>query len=88
MCLNNLFNRRHRQNKPTSTPYEAKLDTISLENGQFTCQVLNNDNNILFKLELFFLRDNTFRFKLNELNPLKPRYEVEHALVGEPVKTK
>jgi alpha 1,3-glucosidase len=49
---------------------------------------VNLENDVLFKLELFFLRDNTFRLKLNELNPLKKRYEVEHALVGEPVKTK
>lgn len=43
---------------------------------------------MLFKLELSFLRDDTFRFKLNELNPLKARYQVEHALVSEPVKTR
>ena len=64
------------------------METVSLDNEQFTCQVVNQDNNILFKLELFFLRDNTFRLKFNELNPLKKRYEVEHALLGEPVKTK
>lgn len=42
------------------------------------------DMNVKFIFHLYSLADNTFRMKINELSPLKPRYEVQHALQGEP----
>ncbi len=79
-----IFWRRHRDFKYTSSPYQAQFDSISLSNNQFTCNVLDISQNILFKLELVVLDNNKIRFKFNELNPLKKRYEVENSLVGEP----
>lgn len=35
-------------------------------------------------LELYRLQGNITRVKINELKPLKPRYEVPDVLVGEP----
>lgn len=37
-----------------------------------------------YVLQLTALEENTFRLHINEKNPLKPRYEVEHALQGVP----
>lgn len=39
---------------------------------------------VKFLLQLYSLSDSTFRMKINELTPLKPRHEVQHALNGEP----
>nr|CAD7440543.1 unnamed protein product [Timema bartmani] len=46
--------------------------------------LINTNNLVQFKFQLFALLDATFRMKINELAPLKPRYEVQYALVGEP----
>lgn len=46
-------------------------------------QLKNKDNGKLFKLEIYMLLDNTIRLKINELNPLKPRYEVKDVVVKE-----
>lgn len=43
--------------------------------------MLNIENSILFTLDLYLLKENRFRFRLNELNPLKKRYEVEDVIV-------
>lgn len=64
------------------------MNTIQLNDDFLSIQVLNTQNSVYLKGELYFLKDNSMRFKLNELNPLKKRYEVEDALVGEPKITK
>lgn len=46
-----------------------------------SCQVVNLKNSVLFQLDLYLLKDNRLRFKFNELNPLKKRYEVEGVIV-------
>ena len=46
-------------------------------------QVLNTKNSILFTMDLYLLKDNRFRFRLNELNPLKKRYEVEDIIIDD-----
>jgi len=41
-------------------------------------------NNVQFRLEIFGLRDNTFRFKIREAFPIAQRFEVPEVLVGDP----
>ena len=38
------------------------------------------------RLEITTLEGNMFRVRIREKNPLRPRYEVEGALAGEPKK--
>lgn len=73
--------RRHRDHKPTTTPYQIKVETIKIDNGHLTADVLNTQNAHLFKLDLFLLKDNRFRFRFNEKSPIKPRYEVENIVI-------
>jgi len=47
--------------------------------------MVNTENGVRFRFQLFALQDETFRMKINEWAPLKPRYEVPYALQGEPV---
>lgn len=44
---------------------------------------MNKDNSKNFVMQLFFLQDNTIRLKVNEAEPLKPRYEVPDTIVKE-----
>ena len=46
--------------------------------------VLNTRNNVMLKAEVYTLEGNMFRLKINEKEPIRERYEVEGALVGEP----
>jgi hypothetical protein len=39
---------------------------------------------VKFQLDLYTLEHNSLRVKINEINPLRKRYEVEYVLVGEP----
>ena len=71
------------------SPYNLVANTANVQNGDtFSANVLNTQENVLFKLELSYLSDSTLRLRMNELNPMKQRYEPEQALVGEPKKTK
>jgi hypothetical protein len=35
----------------------------------------------VFTLDIYSLKDNRFRFRFNELNPLKVRYEVRDVII-------
>ncbi len=76
-----FFSRRHRDLKPQGPQYMAKFETVKIENGHLSVQVLNTKNSILFTMDLYLLKDNRFRFKFNEVNPLKPRYEVKDVII-------
>ena len=51
-------------------------------------QILNNETNIVLSLEVIILQHNTVRFKINEINPVHQRYEVQDVLVEELARTK
>jgi len=88
-CSQSGFCKRQRDYKPEASPYSLLADSTGILNDDtFTANVINSEENVLFKLELSYLTDNSLRFRLNELNPLKQRYEAPEALVGEPKKTK
>ena len=48
--------------------------------------VLSNteQSNVKFQLDIYTLEQNSLRVKINEINPIRKRYQVEHSLVGEP----
>ena len=46
--------------------------------------VINTRNNVVLQAEVFTMEGNMFRLKINEKDGLRPRYEVEGALTGEP----
>ena len=47
-------------------------------------QIVNNKTNLVLSLQVIILQHNTVRFKINEINPIHPRYEVQDVLVKEP----
>ena len=77
------FSRRQRNYKPEVSSYIVKFDTLKIENGHLSAEVLNTKNTILFIIDLFLLKDNTFRFKFNELNPIRKRYEVQDVIIDD-----
>ena len=76
--------RRNRAITPGESPYTMVADSISIEDTGCTMDILNTKNNVLLTAEVSTLEDSMFRLKIKEKAPLRPRYEVEGALVGEP----
>ncbi|CAF0929444.1 unnamed protein product [Brachionus calyciflorus] len=87
-CAQSGFCKRQRDHNPGLPAYKANFDTLKVENGHLSCEVVNTNNSVLFKLDLYLLKDNRFRFKLNELQPLHPRYEVEGVVIDSLVEEK
>lgn len=78
--------RRQRKYKPDTSPYEVDLTSMkTLTDGHLQFSFANNlKSHVRFQLDLFTLEQNSLRVKINEVNPIRKRYEVEHVLVGEP----
>ena len=59
--------------------------SISVQDAGCQMDILDSRANAgVLQAELFTLADNMFRLKIKEKNGLRPRYEVEGALVKEP----
>uniref|UniRef100_A0A8C7H2M6 Glucosidase II alpha subunit n=1 Tax=Oncorhynchus kisutch TaxID=8019 RepID=A0A8C7H2M6_ONCKI len=76
--------RRQRALKPGQSPYRALLETLELTNTKLTLQLINDNNKVRLLLELYRLQGNMTRVKINELKPLKPRFEVPDVLINNP----
>uniref|UniRef100_A0A671RCX5 Neutral alpha-glucosidase AB-like n=1 Tax=Sinocyclocheilus anshuiensis TaxID=1608454 RepID=A0A671RCX5_9TELE len=74
-----------RELKPGQSPYRALLDTLELSDSRLTLQLINDNNKVRLLLELYRLQGNMTRVKINELKPLKPRYEVPDVLISDPI---
>ncbi|XP_048884257.1 neutral alpha-glucosidase AB [Brienomyrus brachyistius] len=83
-CDQSAFCKRQRAMKPGQSPYRALLDTLELSDSRLTLQLINDNNKVRLLLELYRLQGNMTRVKINELKPLKPRYEVPDILVTDP----
>uniref|UniRef100_A0A674C6J1 Neutral alpha-glucosidase AB n=1 Tax=Salmo trutta TaxID=8032 RepID=A0A674C6J1_SALTR len=83
-CDQSAFCSRQRALKPGQSSYRALLETLELSDSHLTVQLLNNNNKVLLLLELYRLQGNMTRVKINELKPIKPRYEVPDVLITDP----
>uniref|UniRef100_A0A8C4ZZK5 Glucosidase II alpha subunit b n=1 Tax=Gadus morhua TaxID=8049 RepID=A0A8C4ZZK5_GADMO len=84
-CDQSAFCKRQRALQPGQSPYRALLDTMELTHTKLTLQLINDNNKVRLLLELYRLQGNMTRVKINELKPLKPRYEVPDVLVQQPL---
>ncbi|XP_073676318.1 neutral alpha-glucosidase AB [Garra rufa] len=83
-CDQSAFCKRQRAFKPGQSPYRALLETLELSDSRLTLQLINDNNKVHLLLELYRLQGNMTRVKINELKPLKPRFEVPDVLIAEP----
>lgn len=74
--------------QPGKSSYELHLNTLKIEPSNIEAEMINTEYGARFRFQLFALQDETFRMKINEWVSLKPRYEVQYALQGEPVLNK
>ncbi|XP_069116390.1 neutral alpha-glucosidase AB-like isoform X2 [Argopecten irradians] len=85
-CDQSGFCKRHRAVPSGESPYVILMDSLKIQSTNVQVQLLNTKNNVRLLLELYGLQENTARLKINELNPIKPRFEIPigDVLVGEP----
>lgn len=69
-----------------ASPYVVLLDQLTLDNFKAVVPLLNTKNNVQLKLEIFALKNNMARLRLDEMTPIKLRYQppVGDVLIGEP----
>ncbi|MBN3316980.1 GANAB glucosidase, partial [Atractosteus spatula] len=83
-CEQSSFCKRQRAVQPGQSPYRALLDTLQLSDSRLSLQLLNEHNKVKLLLELYGLQGNMTRIKINELKPLRPRFEVPDVLIRDP----
>ncbi|XP_053141818.1 neutral alpha-glucosidase C isoform X2 [Hemicordylus capensis] len=83
-CKQIAFYRRQKRLCPGKSSYRALLDTMDLSNGNVKFQIINEECKIPLLVEIYKIEGNILRLKINEIMPLKPRYEVPDVLIKEP----
>lgn len=78
------FYRRQKLFHPDQSPYFAQLNTLNIENGTATLNLIHQETQVLLKLQIIAVEGNILRININEESPLKPRFEVPDVLVKEP----
>ncbi|CAG8540535.1 11107_t:CDS:10, partial [Funneliformis mosseae] len=90
-CAQTSFCRRNRAyaDKAASSPYNVIEDTIKIEDGVISGELINSENKIYFIFEIHLLINNVVRIRVNEKSPLKPRYDrvKDWSLIQEPIIT-
>ncbi|CAG8662663.1 16876_t:CDS:10, partial [Cetraspora pellucida] len=90
------FFRRHRAyadkasaNTSFVSPYSFIKDSIVIKDGIISGCLINSENHVEYIFELHILEIGAVRIRINEKNPLKPRYDKvkDWALVEDPLNT-
>ncbi|XP_077143628.1 neutral alpha-glucosidase AB isoform X3 [Ranitomeya variabilis] len=83
-CEQSSFCKRQRKLEPGPSQYRALLGSAKLTADKLEIQLINDKTQVSLLLEVFGLHGNMTRIKINEIKPLKPRYEVPDVLLGTP----
>lgn len=60
------------------------IDTTEVTPTGLQAELIDTHYRVKYSFNLYAIEGGIFRLKINELNPLKPRFEVPHALVQDP----
>jgi alpha 1,3-glucosidase len=83
-CDESSFCKRHRKLESRDSPYVVKPETVSIGTSSVTLEIENTEKKVVFAAELNSLTDGRARLRILEKNPIRHRYEVQGALIGEP----
>uniref|UniRef100_H2Z255 Neutral alpha-glucosidase AB n=1 Tax=Ciona savignyi TaxID=51511 RepID=H2Z255_CIOSA len=80
-CDQSSFCQRQRNYKPSQSPYKALYSSLqSISGSHVYLDVVNTENQQQFTLDVHGMEDGMIRLRMNELTPLKPRYEVPNTI--------
>jgi len=83
-CDQSSFCKRNRALQEGNSPFEIIPGTIKYEYGTVSCDLLNIQTQVSFKLTIDTLEKDTARVRVTELSPIRPRYFVHDSLVKTP----
>ncbi|XP_025103603.1 neutral alpha-glucosidase AB-like isoform X3 [Pomacea canaliculata] len=85
-CSQVAYCRRHRALEPGPSSYAAQPESLRLSQTSAEINVLNKETGVRFVLTISGIKDNTFRIRLVEAEPLRQRFEppIGDVLVKEP----
>eukprot|EP00099_Drosophila_melanogaster_P024123 NP_652145.1 glucosidase 2 alpha subunit, isoform B [Drosophila melanogaster] len=81
-CEQSSFCRRSRKIQGSGSKYALIPGTLNTYADSLTADLVNKENHHQFAFKLEALVGSTFRLQIDEKQPLRPRYRVEHALKG------
>lgn len=82
-CDQSGFCKRNR-NTPTNQ-FDLLMNTLKILSNSVEGELINTHTNVHYKMILYGLRDSTFRLKIEESKPLRPRFQPLIALINIPV---
>jgi alpha 1,3-glucosidase len=87
-CDQSSFCKRHRSlhEKKSALSYSITPSTFQLNGAELTAEIKESRSNTLYTLQLIRLEQNIVRLRINEKNPLTPRYEVKEAVLEKQIK--
>ncbi|XP_030378135.1 neutral alpha-glucosidase AB [Scaptodrosophila lebanonensis] len=83
-CEQSSFCKRSRKVQSSGSKYALVEGSLNTYSDSLTAELVNKENNHKFSLKLEALVGSSFRLQIDEKEPLRPRYRVEHALKGQP----
>ncbi|XP_037725211.1 neutral alpha-glucosidase AB [Drosophila subpulchrella] len=83
-CEQSSFCRRSRKVQSAGSKYALIPGTLNTYADSLTADLVNKENHHQFAFKLEALKGSTFRLQIDEKQPLRSRYRVEHALKGQP----
>eukprot|EP00794_Sanderia_malayensis_P020167 gene20167-22142_t len=84
-CQQSSFCRRNRAIEEGKSPFSILPDSVIFNSGLIKANICNCKTNVILVLTVEVLQNNTTRFRINELDPIRPRYECKESLVDDPV---
>ncbi|OXU24605.1 hypothetical protein TSAR_003579 [Trichomalopsis sarcophagae] len=82
-CQQSSFCRRCRQAVNAASSFAVRPWNITLGHSYVRAQLYHKKTNVNFTIELSATPDHSFRLRINERNPLKPRHQVRGVLNDE-----
>ncbi|XP_054256929.1 neutral alpha-glucosidase AB-like [Macrosteles quadrilineatus] len=83
-CEQSSFCRRCRKMEAGRSVYELQLETLQVTESQVVGTLVNTDNGTHFHTTLTALTDGRWRLEVDEAQPQRTRYRVQHSLQQEP----
>lgn len=69
--------------QPASSPFIVIEDSVQISNHDIRATLQNKENNVQFFLMVTSLKDNTLHLFVNEMSPMKKRFQVPFVLASE-----
>ncbi|XP_076983673.1 neutral alpha-glucosidase C isoform X2 [Tamandua tetradactyla] len=83
-CSKIAFYKRQKQLLSKKSTYRVLLESVTTGKDSTRFQITNEATKIPLLAEVCGIEGNIFRLKINEVTPLKPRYEVPDVLTSKP----